>query len=63
MTEGATVVFAIAVVLFFFWLCILLPISMARTRGRSALGWVFISLVFSPLFAIVMLMVLGDARR
>lgn len=63
MSEGAAGLFLIAALIFVFWLYILLPIGLAKARGRSALGWVFISLVFSPLFAIVMLMVLGDARR
>ncbi|SOB98378.1 hypothetical protein SAMN05877809_102223 [Rhodobacter sp. JA431] len=42
-------------VLLFIWL----PASMAKERGRSAVGWVLISLFFSPLIAIIGLLVLG----
>jgi hypothetical protein len=34
---------------------------MASNRGRSALIWVLVSLVFSPLLAIFLLLVLGRA--
>lgn len=61
--DGLGFVFLLVALVIGVWFCFLLPMSMARARGRSALGWLFISLVFSPLFAIVMLMVLGEARR
>lgn len=35
---------------------------MARTRGRSAVLWVLVSLFLSPLLAILLLLVLGDVR-
>lgn len=47
---------------FFFGFCIFLPASMARTRGRSAVLWVLVSLFLSPLLAILLLLVLGDAQ-
>jgi RsiW-degrading membrane proteinase PrsW (M82 family) len=47
---------------FIIWLAILLPASMARTRGRSAVLWVLVSLFLSPLLAILLLLVLGNAQ-
>ncbi|WRH63806.1 MAG: hypothetical protein RSE12_05565 [Fuscovulum sp.] len=43
------------------WLFILLPARMAEARGRSAIGWVLVSLFFSPILAVLLLWVLGDA--
>lgn len=43
------------------WLFILLPARMASARGRSAVFWVLVSLVFSPFLAIFFLWVLGGA--
>ncbi|SMX24030.1 hypothetical protein [Boseongicola aestuarii] len=51
--------FALLALGFALWLYILLPMQMAETRGRSQLGWVLISLVFSPFAAIIGLLVLG----
>ena len=45
------------------WLYIFLPAKMAERRGRSAIGWVLISLIFSPLIAIIALWVLGPPHR
>lgn len=53
--------FALAALWFALWLTILLPARMATARGRSAVVWVLLSLIFSPLFAIVFLWLLGDA--
>lgn len=41
------------------WLFILLPADMARSRGRSAFGWVLMSLIFSPILACLLLLLLG----
>lgn len=43
------------------WLFILLPARMAEARGRSAIGWVLVSIFFSPILAVFLLWVLGDA--
>jgi hypothetical protein len=40
---------------------VVLPVRMAAARGRSRVGWLLISLLFSPLVAVVGLMVLGRA--
>lgn len=42
------------------WIYILLPARMAETRGRSALGWVLLSILFSPILACLLLWLLGD---
>lgn len=52
------VILAIAV-----WFCIWLPASMAATRGRSVVGWLFLTLIFSPVFTILALLVLGPTVR
>lgn len=47
--------------LFVVWLLILLPASMARNRNRSAVGWVLVSCLFSPVVAVLLLALLGKA--
>ena len=62
MIEGLlALLIGLAVLYFSIWIVILLPARMAEARGRSALGWVLISVIFSPLFAIFFLWLLGDA--
>ncbi|WP_165899106.1 hypothetical protein [Rhodovulum steppense] len=51
---GGVLVFCLAL-----WLYILLPASMATDRGRSAVGWVCLTLIFSPFLTIIALLVLG----
>lgn len=41
------------------WLFILLPARMAHARGRSAFGWVLLSILFSPILACLLLWLLG----
>ena len=45
--------------LFVLWLFILLPAGMAKSRGRSALGWV--TLLFSLILACLLLLMLGKS--
>ena len=60
--DGLVAVLAGLVVLYFIlWLVILLPARMAEARRRSAFGWVLVSLIFSPLLAILLLLLLGNA--
>lgn len=63
MTDAAPIIVlvAILVVLWLFWIHI--PASMARNRGRSALGWVLLAWVLSPLWIIIILLVLGDSKE
>lgn len=49
--------------IFVFWLYIIVPAKMAERRGRSTIGWVLISLIFSPFIAIIALWVLGHPYR
>ena len=58
--EALAAVFIIVGVFFAFWLYILLPANMAAARGRSAFGWVVLSLLFSPILACLLLMLLGS---
>lgn len=39
---------------------ILLPWSMAKSRFRNGLGWVVLSLLFSPILACLLLLLLGE---
>lgn len=60
MSEGLFVLVLSGLALWLMlWLFILLPAKMARARKRSALIWVLISLLFSPIVAIFLLLVLG----
>lgn len=52
-------VVALVALSFAFWLYIWLPGSMAVYRGRSPVGWVILTLVFSPFISIIALLVLG----
>jgi hypothetical protein len=55
--------FGVALLWFTLWLYILVPARMARSRGRSAVVWVLLSLIFSPVLAIFFLWFLGDAAN
>lgn len=55
------VVVAVAMLYFVVWLFVLLPSRMARERRRDPVIWVLISLVGSPLLAILLLTALGEA--
>lgn len=43
------------------WIFILLPAGMATSRGRSAFGWVLVSLLISPILACLLLLMLGQS--
>lgn len=58
MAELLIGLLAIWLVIYIF---VLLPMKMAKTRERSPFGWVLISLLFSPLVAIIGLLVLGHS--
>ena len=61
MTEGFILFLGLIglVVAWLFWIHI--PAKMARTRGRSALGWVLLTWILSPLWTIILLLILGDS--
>ena len=53
------IIFAFVVV---FWIYVLLPMGMAGRLGRSRFGWLLVSLIFSPLAAVILLLLLGKAQ-
>jgi hypothetical protein len=55
-----TIIIGLAALFFILWIYILLPAGMATNRGRSAFGWVVLSLLFSPILACLLLLLLGD---
>lgn len=62
MTETGIIVLMALVglfVLWFFW--VRLPAKMARERGRSALGWVLLTWMLTPVWTIILLLILGDS--
>lgn len=62
MIEGLfLLIFWLAALYFTLWIFILLPARMAEARGRSAFGWVLISVFFSPLLACLLLWLLGES--
>ena len=65
MTENAlsgflAIILGLIALYFVVWIYILLPARMAEKRGRSAFGWVLLSLIFSPILACLLLWLLGD---
>ncbi len=64
MTEEIILIIPILIALILIlWLYILLPVGMARKRGRSAVGWVLLFWIISPLWGIILLLVLGDSKQ
>lgn len=64
MTEETISILAIIIALIFIlWLYVFLPIKMAKKRGRSAIGWVLLFWIISPLWGIIVLLVLGDSKQ
>ena len=44
-------------VFFYLWL----PGHMASNRGRSSLGWIFLTFLTTPVTTILLLLILGDS--
>ena len=61
MGDAGSILFVFMAIFLVVWFYIILPAQMAGTRNRSAVIWVLISFVGSPLLAIPLLLVLGDA--
>lgn len=55
--------FLLIVILWLILLYIYLPIRMARSRGRSVLGSLLLFWFTSPLFGIIILLILGDSEK
>lgn len=47
--------------LWYFW--VRLPAQMARKRGRSALGWVLLFWLLSPIWGVILLLIVGDSQE
>lgn len=61
MEDLFVLIFGLFALFVIVWFYIFLPAGMAERRNRSQIGWVLISLFFSPIIAIIALLVLGDA--
>lgn len=55
--------FALILMAFAFavWIVIYVPATMAINRDRSAVLWVIVSLLITPLLSILLLWILGDS--
>ena len=60
MAEETILIIALILIL---WLYIFLPAKMARKRGRSTIGWILLFWIISPLWGIIVLLVLGDSKQ
>lgn len=64
MTQTSISIIAVIIALIIFlWFYVFLPIRMARKRERSALGWVLLFWILSPLWGIIILLILGDSKQ
>lgn len=64
MIEESILITAIIIALtLFFLFYIFIPAKMASKRGRSVLGWVLLFWIISPLWGIIVLLVLGDSKQ
>ncbi len=61
METAIGIIVGVVLLAFVIWLWIIVPMNMAQARNRSGLIWVLISIVGSPLLAILLLYALGDA--
>ena len=61
--ETISIIPAIILLILILWHYIFLPAKMARKRGRSTIGWVVLFWVISPLWGIIVLLVLGDSKQ
>jgi len=63
LSDITSVILALGALAFAIWLFFVLPYQMAVRRNRNGWLWILISLVGSPLLAILLLFALGDAPR
>jgi hypothetical protein len=61
--QGGGFLIALMALIFAIWFVVILPARMAQRRGRSALVWVAISLIGTPLLAILLLVALGPVTE
>lgn len=60
---GGLVLIYLMLCLFLNMLIALIPVSMARSRGRSQFGWFIFSIFFSSIISIIILLCLGDTDK
>ena len=63
IATGFSILFLILISLFVYILFGIIPVYMARQRGRNQIGWFLFSLFFSPFFAMFALLCLGDTDK
>ena len=62
--EDWIIVIAVLFSLLFVWyFWVRLPAQMARKRGRSALGWVLLFWFLSPIWGVILLLIVGDSQE
>jgi len=61
--EPGTALLTLIALGFYLALVFIVPTRMARQRGRSAFRWLLISIFVSPILAIVLLFLCGNAPR
>lgn len=61
--EPISIIAIILALIVILWLYIFLPAKMARKRGRSTIGWILLFWFISPLWGIIVLLVLGDSKQ
>ena len=61
--EPISIIAIILALIVILWLYIFLPAKMARKRGRSTIGWILLFWTISPLWGIIVLLVLGDSKQ
>lgn len=52
----------VIVLLVFLWAYILLPIRMAKSRGRDVVACLLLFWLLSPIVGVIVLAILGDSR-
>lgn len=60
ITSLTALIIALSIIL---GLYIFLPAKMARNRGRSAIGWVLLFWIVSPIWGIIFLLIIGDSKQ
>ena len=63
LSTAAIVVLAVVGLVLFVCLYFVLPIMMAKRRGRSTFGWMLLFWFFSPIYGVIALLVLGDSNE
>lgn len=56
-------IMAIVLVLIFIGVIFYIPITMAKSRGRSIFAWLLFSIIFSPILTIIILFFMGDTDK